>query len=59
MQHLLQDEYILQQVMEHINNGYTSGQVFDSGKWNDETNEYDDIYSHWWKFDHSGSIIID
>jgi len=59
MTHLLQDKYILQQIMEQIKNGFTSGQVFDGGEWNDETNDYDDTEDHWWKFDHTGNIIID
>ncbi len=59
MTHLLQDKYILQQIMEQIKNGFTSGEVFDSGKWNNETNDYDDIENYWWKFDHTGNIIID
>jgi hypothetical protein len=58
MQYLLQDGYILQQITEHIQNGYTSGQVFDGGKWNEETQDYDENKDYWWKFDSKGNIII-
>lgn len=59
MQHLLQDDYIAQQVFEQIKKGYRSGQVFSSGEYDPETEDYTDGEDYWWSFDKNGNIIID